>query len=184
MQDPYQKVPLTPGTPFYPNTYMNAEFLSDPESCRNSGSTRHRKSSSYESHESAARPLHSTTRETTRWSVASASSMPDLMHSRSKSKMMLAKSVISAPLESLPQSPPYEKDPPLEDSTIVPRELRTQPARSSFVMRRPQTPSDRAILQHAGRSAQERGSRTSPPNRSMYAPPEGAKGRHEVPGWI
>ena len=142
----------------------NTFYLSDPESCRNSGSSKHRKSSSYGSHESAARPATVPARETNRWSVASANSLPELMHSRPKSKLIFSKTIISAPLETLPQSPQSDAT-TIEESTIVPRELQTQPSRSSFVMRRPQTPSDRAVLQAAGKSVQQRGSRPPTPKR-------------------
>lgn len=190
--DDDRKAPYTPGTPFFAHHTggINPDFLSDPESCRNSGSTRHTKSSSYGSHESSARPPRSSSsqREGARWSLASASSMPELMrsHSRPRSKL-LSKGMISAPLESLPQSPPYSTDDDVEDSTIVPREFRTQPVRNSFVMRRPQTPSDRTILQAAGRTVQTRGSRASPPRGFSQISLPGADGstiEHEVPGWI
>jgi hypothetical protein len=121
--------------------------LSDPESYRDSGSSKHRKSSSYGSHESAARPTPNAAKDTNRWSVASASSIPDLLHPRSKSKVFLSKTIICSPLETLPQSPPLEEDGANRESPTVPRELETQSARDSFIMHRPQA---------AGRPVQRR----------------------------
>ena len=154
------KAPLTPGTLGFAGLEgVNTESLSDPESCRNSGSSRHRKSSSYSSHGSSVRAAPNAARETHRWSVASANSLPDLMHSRSRSKLSLSKTMGSRPLESLPQSPGFQDVGDAEAGTIVLPQLPVQSARESFVTRKPQTPGDRASLQSAGRVAQRRAPR-------------------------
>lgn len=156
--DEPQKSPFTPDALKFPRfDSIITDNLSDPESNRNSGSSKHRKSSSYGSHESTARPPPNVAKETTRWSVASVSSLPDLLHPR-RSKTFLSKTIISAPLETLPQSPPIEMD-GAEESTIVPRELQSQPVRNSFVMRRPQHAADRGAMPDAGRMVQRRISR-------------------------
>lgn len=159
--DDAQKTPLTPGTLKFPRfDSVCADSLSDPESCRNSESSKHRKSSSYGSYESTARRSVLTAgKETNRNSLASVSSLPDLMHSRPKSKLHPSKTVISWPLESLPQSPGFEHGDGtgMGESTILPPECQTQPVRHSFVMRRPQTPGDRASMPSTRRlSSQER----------------------------
>ncbi len=185
------KPPLTHTTHFYSQHVIDPARLSDPESCRNSGSTQHRKSSSYGSHESSARTTLATSalRETARWSMASCSSLPsslpDLMHSRPRSKLILSKSVISAPLESLPQSPPPKKAE--EDSTVVPREFRESTVRNSFILRRAQSPCDRAVLPAAGRTVRNRGSRASLPRQASRLPLVGRDGMAssgDLPGWI
>ena len=148
------KAPLTPGgLGFAGLEGVNTESLSDPESCRNSGSSRHRKSSSYSSHGSSVRAAPSAVREAHRWSVASANSLPDLMHSRPRSKLSLSKTMGSRPLESLPQSPGFQDGGEVEASTMVPPRVPVQSARESFVTRKPQTPGDRASLQPTGRRA-------------------------------
>ena len=188
--DEPQKSPFVPGTLHYPNfDGVNPECLSDPESYRDSGSTRHRKSDSYGSRESAAKTVPNPARDPNRWSAASASSLPELYKSRPKSQLFLTKTIISQPLESLPQSPPAEQDFPAEESTIVPRELQTQPVRNSFVMRRPQTPGDRAVLQAAGRMVQQRGARPGTPARlsRIVQTPDGAAVPEAAvtgPAWI
>ena len=156
--DEPQKSPFTPDALQLPRfDSVVTDNLSDPESCRNSGSSKHRKSSSYGSHESTARPLPNVAKETNRWSVASVSSLPDLLHPR-RSKTFISKTIISSPLESLPQSPPLETADGTH-STIVPRELQTQPVRNSFVMRRPRHSGDHAAIQAGGRVAQRRSAR-------------------------
>lgn len=162
------KTETTPTTPLSPDAKhfprfeaTNNDYLSDPESCLTGGS-RHRKSSSYGSYESFARPAAAKT-ETGRWSIASSTSVPELMHSRRKSRQSVQKGMISQPLESLPQSPNQSDGSREEDSTIVPRSLRTGPVRNTFVMRRPQTPEDRTTLQAAGRAVQR--GRPPTPNR-------------------
>lgn len=153
--DEPQKLPFTPDALKFPRfDSVITDNLSDPESNRNSGSSKHRKSSSYGSHESTARPPPNAAKESNRWSVASVSSLPDLLHPR-RSKTFLSKTIISAPLETLPQSPPIEMD-GAQESTVVPRELQSQPVRNSFVMRRPQHSGDRAAMQAAGRMVQRR----------------------------
>jgi hypothetical protein len=157
--DELQKTPFTPEAFHYTRfDSVITESLSDPESYQNSSSSKHRKSSSYGSHESFARPPPDAARETHRWSIASVSSLPDLLHPRSKHKIF-SKMVISSPLESLPQSPPIQPD-GVQDSTIVPRELQTQPMRNSFVIRR--QPSSKEA---ARRAAQRKGTSSETPQR-------------------
>lgn len=162
--------------------------LSDPESCRNSSSSRHLKSSSYGSYESTTRQaVPRPSKESSRWSVAS-ENVPELMRSRPKSKTALSKNMISAPLETLVQSPRDPKEMEFEESTIVPRSSQTEPVRNSFLMRRPQTTSDRAVLQAAGRAVQRY--RPSTPNglsRLIQTPdPHESRGDYVAagPAWI
>lgn len=164
--DEQEKSPFTPDAIHYPRfDSVITENLSDPESCRNSGSSKHRKSSSYGSHESTARPQPNPAKESNRWSVASVSSLPDLLHPRTK-KTHLSKTIISSPLEALPQSPPSETDTVAKrESRIIPAEFQNQTNRNSFVMRRPQTSGDRAAMQAAGRMVQRRGARPATPQR-------------------
>ncbi|KAK5134893.1 hypothetical protein LTR08_005983 [Meristemomyces frigidus] len=80
------------------------EYLSDPESVR-TGSSQHSQSSSYGSSlENVARPVGLAK---ARWSMASASSVPELLHSKRRSRvsLVLQKGAVSRPLETLPQSP-------------------------------------------------------------------------------
>lgn len=177
--------PISPGTLHFHGFdsaslhRASAEYLSDPESIRTGGS-KHRKSSSYGSYESRPAPANS---DKTRWSMASSSnSVPDLLHSKRRSKSSLHKSIISRPLESLPQSPGVE-DP--EESTIVPRASQVEPMRNTFVMRRPQSPGERAVLQAAGHTVQ-RGRPATPSRFSRLMRVE--EGRQQAAaaanGWI
>lgn len=185
MEDENQKTQLSQGTVNLSNLNgVGADSLSDPESWRNSDDSRHRKSSSYGSYESIARPPLPQ-QPTNRWSVASASSMPDLLHSRSRSKLRLSKKTISAPLESLPQSPGDGGKAEHElDSTIVPRSLRDPSIRTSFVKPKPQAPGDRAMLTSAPKAV-KRGRPASRSSRVMHQTPQveleaGSAG----PAWI
>ncbi len=165
---------------------LSATFLTDTASHGTSTSTRHTKSSSHGSNASSARASSKTSQNTNnRWSVASSTSVPDFMHSGPRNKLVLSKTIISAPLESLPQSPPYEKDG--EESTIVPRDLQNRPVRSSFVVRRGQSPGDRASLIDGGRVAAKR--ELSQPTGQRYsrysqAPQPAAVVAGSGPGWI
>ena len=146
--DEAQKSPFLPGSLHFTRfDSVVSGNLSDPESYRDSGSSKHRKSSSYGSHESTTRPPPNAAKDANRWSVASASSVPDLLHPRSKSKVFLSKTIICSPLETLPQSPPLEEDGANRESPIVPRRLENQSIRDSFIMHRPQG---------AGRAGQRR----------------------------
>jgi len=185
------------------NNRGSTEYLSDPESIRTGGS-KHRKSSSYGSWESIARPPgggagHPPLRDAAaRWSVASTNSIPDLLHSKRKSRSsLLHKSIISRPLESLPQSPdkPSKSGGLLEgagaeeESSIVPRAAQIQPMRNTFVIRRaPETEGDRAAtaLQGAGRAVQ-RGRPPTPSQFSRLLQPEEAarvQSDRDAGGWI
>ena len=150
--DETQKSPFVPGSLNRFDSVVSAN-LSDPESYRDSGSSKHRKSSSYGSHESTTRPAPNAAKDTNRWSVASASSIPDLLHPRSKSKVFLSKTIICSPLETLPQSPPLEDEGANQESPVVPPQVVSQPARDSFVMHRPQAvgrPGQRRSLRPEG----------------------------------
>lgn len=180
------KTPFTPATFQYTGIQRaSSDFLSDPESYRNSGSTQHRKSSSYGSHESRGRPPPNPARDTNRWSMVSANSLPELMHSRPRSKVILSKAIISKPLEVLPQSPPFEFD--SMESPIVPREFQTQPVRNSFVMRMPQAPSDPDVQQSAEKFAQGREPHVVTTPRTAYSHRREYSiipADDNVPGWI
>ena len=149
-----QKTPFTPAELHYPHVErVSNDYLSDPESYRNSNSSKHRKSSSYGSYGSydsagtrAGGPPASNT-NTTRWSIASSGSIPDVMHSRPKSKSSLARSVTSQPLETLPQSPPGSGN-----EAEFREDVQPTPARHSYVRRSGES-SDR-VMQAAGRAVQ------------------------------
>jgi hypothetical protein len=185
------KPPFSPGTLHFHNFDSahrgSAEYLSDPES-NGTRRSKHSKSSSYGSYDSAARSTPSSgSRDTTRWSVASSSgSVPELLHSsRRRSKASLHKSIISRPLESLPQSPGSEQEEHPggeEESTIVPRASQIEPMRNTFVMRRPETTSDRAVLQAAGRAVREQRGRN--PRSLLYEDGGHRRAASADPGWI
>lgn len=183
------KPPFSPGTlhfhAFDGANRASAEYLSDQEST-STGYTKHSKSSSYGSYESVLRPGASNAgRDAARWSVASVNSVPELVHSKRKSKASLHKGLISKPLESLPQSPGDQDSFP-EGCTAVPPASQIEPMRYTFVMRRPESVSDRTVLQAAGRAVQ-RGRPTTPtlsrllgdeyrPQRASSAQPPGPQG--------
>lgn len=185
------KSPFPPGTlPFHGFNGANrgsAEYLSDQEST-STGYTKHSKSSSYGSYESVSRPGASNAgREAARWSVASVSSVPELIPSKRKSKAFVHKGLISKPLESLPQSP-GDQESFTEGSTIVPRAAQIEPMRNTFIMRRPESVSDRAVLQAAGRAVQ-RGRPTTPTLSRLlgdeYRPQRASSAQPPRPqGWI
>lgn len=161
------KTRLTPGVIHFSQLDVNTDYLSDPESYRNSDSSKHRKSSSYGSYESISRPVIAPSQNTTRWSIASSSSagVPDLTHSRPKSKSSLSKNMFARPLESLPGSPPLERDTEgQQESAVNGRPLQTEPPRNSFMMRRPEVAADRTVMQAAGRAVQRH--RPATPSRS------------------
>lgn len=162
---------------------LSSDYLSDPES-NSTLSSRNRTSSSCSSYESAMRKASTTVvRETGRWSIASQTSMPELMHSRRRSKLALQKSSISRPLESLPQSPGAETDP--QDGTMVPRVSQMQLVPTPFGMRRPQSPGERASMQNAGQAVQR--GRPPTPNRfsRLLAEDESRQMKTAVAtGWI
>ena len=148
------------------NSGGNASTSSDPEG-RDSTSSRHRKSSSYGSYESITRPAG--TKDTNRWSVANLGTSSPLGQNRAKNRSSVSKKTISLPLESLPQEGIEEEqqrevtgDPNMD----IPSSYQT--GRSSFVMRRPQTSGDRAILQAAGRAVQRY--RPGTPGRQTHTP--------------
>lgn len=152
------------------------ESLSDPESTR-SGGSKHRKSSSYGSYESISRPAPAS-RDTARWSVASISNVPDLLHSHRNDKLPLQGKRISTPLEVKSRKSgvqvPHIRS---VSSTSALRPDRTpQEGAEKLIMRRPKTPEDRALLQAAGRAVQR--GRPGTPNRfsRLLSPPP------ELPG--
>ena len=161
-----QKTPFTPAELHYPHIErVSNDYLSDPESYRNSHSSKHRKSSSYGSYGSydsagarAGGGPPSSSANTTRWSIASSgSSIPELMHSRPKSKSSLSRSITSQPLETLPQSPPDSgKEAEFQNPSIPHSQptTTTESGRSNaFVLRRSGESSDR-VMQAAGRAVQ------------------------------
>ncbi|KAF2764261.1 hypothetical protein EJ03DRAFT_386069 [Teratosphaeria nubilosa] len=163
---PATKPPFSPGTLHFHNFDSgyrgSAEYLSDPES-NVTRRSKHSKSSSYGSYDSGTRSTPSTaSRETARWSSASSASVPELMHShkrRSKVSLQLHKSIISRPLESLPQSPGSSAEETEagiagEESSIVPRASQVEPMRNTFILQRLETTSERIMLQNAGRTVQ------------------------------
>lgn len=187
-----QKTPFTPVELHYPHIErVSNDYLSDPESYRNSNSSKHRKSSSYGSYGSydsagtRAGPPNSNS-NTTRWSIASSGSIPELMHSRPKSKSSLSRSVVQQqqPLETLPQSPPGSG----EESEFknTPRS-QSDPSRSSYIRR--SGASSEHVMQATGRAVQ-RGRPGSYARYSQHlepqAPPNGGVRESWVtgPDWI
>lgn len=159
-------------------------YISDPESTRTGGS-RHRKSSSYGSYDSSGRslPLGS---DTTRWSSCSTASMPDLLHSKRKSRSSVGKKRISRTLESVPHSPDFMRSEKQDESSLtVPLNRSSymeRAATDTMIMRRPQT-GDREIILSAGRTVQ-RGRSSTPTSRVMRAS-SGTPPAEEVEGgWI
>lgn len=144
-------------------------YLSDPESTRTGGS-RHRKSSSYGSYESSGRSLH-IGNDTARWSSCSTSSMPDLLHSKRKSRSSVCKKRMSRTLESVPHSPDFERGEKQDESSLTVPSNRLshghmeRAVTDSVIMRRPPT-GDRQALYSAGRIVQ-RGRSSTPTSRVM-----------------
>ncbi|KAF2159817.1 hypothetical protein M409DRAFT_29629 [Zasmidium cellare ATCC 36951] len=143
-------------------------YLSDPESAGTDGS-RHRKSSSYSSYQSSERSLLLGS-DTTRWSSASTSSIPDLLHSKRKSRSSVPKHRTSRPLESVPHSPSLDAEAHDEDNLAVPARnpLWDKSQHDSLMMRRPDTPGDRQVLYSAGRTVQR--GRSATPSRTAIRP--------------
>ncbi|CAK1366448.1 unnamed protein product [Cercospora beticola] len=178
----------TSESPYASQTYFPAfdssipEYLSDPESTRVGGS-KHRKSSSYGSFESSGRSLQTTSAsESTRWSSASTSSIPDLLHSYNTNRKSVRKSAASGTfrtLESVPHSPD-EKDESKSFPDFEERPTVTDRAISDgILMRRPATPGDRALLFQSGRVVQ-RGRAINPSRMQIQSlPGDGQEG-----GWI
>lgn len=163
-------VPHNSSTVHIPTFDAGPEYLSDPESMP---SSKHRKSSSYGSFDSAGHSLQRAS-DTTRWSSASTGSIPDLMHAKRKSKRSSAR-----PLESVPHSPKAEEQD--EDSLTVPsRAPHWDRERDPITMRRPATPGDRQILFSAGRHVQK--GRNSAPTRINRNSPSASQ--EEVQTWI
>lgn len=153
-------------------------YLSDPESTRTDGS-RHRKSSSYSSYQSSERSLLLGS-DTTRWSSASTSSIPDLLHSKRKSRSSVAKHRMSRPLESVPHSPSLDAEAQDEDNLTVPsrNSLWDKEQQDPLMMRRPDTVGDRTLLYSAGRTVQR--GRSSTPSRMAKRPSADS----DEAGWI
>lgn len=190
-EDVAPKTPFTPAELHYPRIErVSNDYLSDPESYRNSNSSKHRKSSSYGSYGSydsagaKAGPPNSSN-NTTRWSIASSGSMSELMHNRPKSKSSLSRSVTSQPLETLPQSPPGSGE---ETETRSAPLSQPEPSKRASPYRGSGESSDR-VMQAAGRVVQ----RGRPGSYARYsqnlepqAPPQGGVRESWVagPDWI
>ncbi|KAK4501251.1 hypothetical protein PRZ48_007058 [Zasmidium cellare] len=151
-------------------------YLSDPESA-GTDSSRHRKSSSYSSYQSSERSLLLGS-DTTRWSSASTSSIPDLLHSKRKSRSSVAKHRISRPLESVPHSPSLDAEAHDEENLAVPSRASLWDKHDSLMMRRPDTPGDRQVLYSAGRTVQR--GRSATPSRMASRPTTDS----DEAGWI
>ncbi|KAK5696926.1 hypothetical protein LTR17_024185 [Elasticomyces elasticus] len=130
---------------------ISCDYLSDPES-NSTLSSRNRTSASSSSYEFAMR--HAATpavRETGRWSTASSTSTPDLMHSKHAS--------MSQSPRSMPQS---------SGSGLATQRNRNNPAArpiaSTLNINRPQSPGERASMQGAPKAAQRR-----PPTASRFS---------------
>ena len=108
--------------------------------------TKHRKSNSFDASERRIRP-EKISSEATRWSSAPFSSLPDLLHSHRRSRSSIRKCQISSPMECLSQNPIPELEAPPEFYEV-------SADQDAFMMRRPQTSGDRALLQAAGRASQ------------------------------
>ncbi|KAK4621452.1 hypothetical protein CLAFUW4_06646 [Fulvia fulva] len=168
------------------------EYLSDPESDR-PGGARHRKSSSYGSFESSQKSTQSlqTGSDTTRWSSASTSSMPDLMHSKRKSRSSIQlRGRVSRPLESVPHSPDAELVEFCNRDGVVQRDSLKFPSnweRASpdpIVMRRPEG-DDTSLLLSAGRTVQrDRSSTPSNPRHRSRSNTSVPPPTQEEAGWI
>lgn len=169
-----EKSPYTEGEMNFPgfDPTRYPEYLSDPES--SSRSSQRRKSSSTNSYESSGMSLK-TGSDTTRWSSASASSVPDLLQSRRKSRSEVRKSRrMSRPLESVTSADEDEEE---VEVSATPRLQVTRAHTDTFMMRRPSTSGDRALLFSAGRTVQ-RGRSATPPSRIALA----GNNLAEVPG--
>lgn len=154
-----EKSPYTEGEMNFPgfDPTRFPEYLSDPES--SSRSSQRRKSSSANSYESSGRSLRMGS-ESTRWSSASTSSIPDLLHSRRKSRSSVRKSHrMSRQLESVTSAD--EDD---DEVLAIPRPQWPRAQTDAIIMRRPSTSGDRALLFSAGRTVQ-RGRSATPPSR-------------------
>lgn len=153
-----------------------AGYLSDPESTQ-TNSSKHRKSSSYSSYQSSERSLLLGS-DTTRWSSASSSSMPDLLHSKRKSRSSVAKHRLSRPLESVPHSPSLDAE---DDGLTLPSRpsLWDKTQHESLMMRRPDTCGDRQALYSAGRFVQR--GRSATPSRMAIRP---IASDNDEAGWI
>lgn len=181
--------PLPPGSedpldfPMPPTGHRNSD--SDlSESGASQRSSRHRKSSSYGSYESYKRastapstaPSSGTSaRDTGRWSLTSASSVPSvpsLIQNHLKRASSVSKSMISPPLETLIAD--EERSMAGADERFLPQTLQFS-ERESLVMRRPRTSGDRRLLQAAGRAVQRY--RPTTPNGS-------GRGVTTAPEWI
>lgn len=173
-----EKSPYTEGEMNFPgfDSTRFPEYLSDPES--SSRSSERRKSSSTNSYESSGRSLQMGS-EMSRWSSASASSIPDLLHSRRKSRSSVRKSHrMSRPLESVTSAD--EED--VEDQA-VPRPQWNRAQTDTIIMRRPSTSGDRALLFSAGRTVQ-RGRSATPPSRIALGDSVVEVAGEDHAGWI
>lgn len=160
-----EKSPYTEGEMNFPgfDPTRYPEYLSDPES--SSRSSQRRKSSSTNSYESSGRSLRMGS-DTTRWSSASASSVPDLLQSRRKSRSEVRWSRrMSRPLESVTSA---DEDDEEVEAVAAPRLQVTRAHTDTFMMRRPSTSGDRTLLFSAGRFVQ-RGRSATPPSRVALA---------------
>jgi hypothetical protein len=167
-----------PTQSIYNHSYfpMDGDYLSDPESTRPGGSN-HRKSSSHGSFDSSGRSLQTAT-ESTRWSSASTSSIPDLMHSHRKSVRKSLASSVSKPLESVPHSPDG-RDAALDYLAADPPSTQDHATSDGMLMRRPGT-GDRTLLFQSGRVVQRGRQSTTPSRMAIHSlPPDDQEG-----GWI
>ncbi|KAF2208619.1 hypothetical protein CERZMDRAFT_107463 [Cercospora zeae-maydis SCOH1-5] len=159
------------------------EYLSDPESTR-VGGARHRKSSSYGSFDSSGRSLQTASAsDSTRWSSASTSSIPDLLHSYNSNRKSVRRSAASGTfrlLESVPHSPDGRDESKSFPVDAAERPTVTDRAISDgILMRRPATSGDRALLFQSGRVVQRGRSTTSSRMQIRSLPGDGQEG-----GWI
>jgi hypothetical protein len=173
-----EKSPYTEGEMNFPgfDSARFPEYLSDPES--SSRSSERRKSSSANSYESSGKSLQMGT-ETTRWSSASTSSIPDLLHSRRKSRSSIRKSHrMSRPLE-----PVTSADEDESEDLVAARPQWTRVQTDTIIMRRPSTSGDRALLFSAGRTVQ-RGRSATPPSRIALGGSAAGTPVEDRAGWI
>jgi hypothetical protein len=117
--------------------------------------------------------------ETTRWSSASTSSIPDLLHSRRKSRSSIRKSHrMSRPLE-----PVTSADEDESEDLVAARPQWTRVQTDTIIMRRPSTSGDRALLFSAGRTVQ-RGRSATPPSRIALGGSAAGTPVEDRAGWI
>nr|POE65063.1 hypothetical protein CFP56_34731 [Quercus suber] len=150
-----------------PESSAHIDYLSDPESL----DWQRRISSSYGSCRSSLRRSHTEpVGDSPRWSATSSSGVPDLLRSQRKSEIPLHDQFSFCDLlDAHPHSAAAGAE-----NFVLPSRPHTPESAEQHFMRRPQTPSDRMILQNAGRAVQrgriDRQSRSAPAVPTLSSP--------------